>query len=194
MSRSKEFDPTEALHQTMYLFWQKGYINCSIDDVVQTTGVSRYGLYSTFGDKDALFIKALKHYSATIINTLLAPLEAETASLADIRHYFVMVLRLSQPPSTVCGCFIANTAAELGKTHPIVAGEITQHYQRLYQAFLHALFQAQQKNEIPASLNVPDHASFLIGIANGLLVGLYAGFPQAQLEVIVAVALAKLTG
>ena len=31
MARNREFDPTEALEKAMMVFWQKGYVDTSID-------------------------------------------------------------------------------------------------------------------------------------------------------------------
>ena len=50
MGRHREFEPTEALQSALMVFWRQGYAATSIDDIVGATGVSRYGLYSAFGD------------------------------------------------------------------------------------------------------------------------------------------------
>jgi hypothetical protein len=52
---NREFEPQDALQKAMVLFWRKGYLHTSLDDLVSETEVSRYGLYSTFGEKHALF-------------------------------------------------------------------------------------------------------------------------------------------
>ena len=63
MVRTREFDPTAALDGAMQVFAARGYSNTSIDDVVKATGVSRYGLYGTFGNKRELFEQALEKYT-----------------------------------------------------------------------------------------------------------------------------------
>ena len=54
MVRPREFDPDEALDKAMHLFWERGFQHTSMEDLVRRTGVSRYGLYGTFGNKDAV--------------------------------------------------------------------------------------------------------------------------------------------
>ena len=49
MVRTRTFDPSTALSQAVALFSSKGYSETSMEDIVQATGVSRYGLYGTFG-------------------------------------------------------------------------------------------------------------------------------------------------
>ena len=50
MVRPREFDPDEALDKAMHLFWERGFQHTSMEDLVRRTGVSRYGLYGTFGN------------------------------------------------------------------------------------------------------------------------------------------------
>jgi TetR/AcrR family transcriptional repressor of nem operon len=61
--RSKEFDQAAVIEQAMALFCEKGYAATSIRDLVTRLGVSSSSLYATFGDKDAIFLLALKRHS-----------------------------------------------------------------------------------------------------------------------------------
>jgi AcrR family transcriptional regulator len=63
MVRTRTFDPSTALTQAVGLFSSKGYADTSMDDIVRATGVSRYGLYGTFGNKRELFEQALDRYA-----------------------------------------------------------------------------------------------------------------------------------
>ena len=66
MARPREFDPDEALQTAIDLFWEKGYSDTSVDEVVRRTGVAKYGIYGTFGDKRSLFSKALEQVSGMV--------------------------------------------------------------------------------------------------------------------------------
>ena len=59
MVRTRSFDPSNALAKAVDLFSSKGYAETSMEDIVRATGVSRYGLYGTFGNKRELFEQAL---------------------------------------------------------------------------------------------------------------------------------------
>ena len=58
MPRSKEFDPDVVLDRATDLFWKKGYEATSIKDLVAHMRINRFSLYSTFGDKQHLFLAA----------------------------------------------------------------------------------------------------------------------------------------
>ena len=63
MVRTRSFDPSSALAKAVDLFSSKGYSETSMEDIVRATGVSRYGLYGTFGNKRELFEQALDKYA-----------------------------------------------------------------------------------------------------------------------------------
>lgn len=55
MPRLREFDPQTVLAEATQIFWRNGYADTSMEDIVLETGVSRYGLYGTFGNKKELW-------------------------------------------------------------------------------------------------------------------------------------------
>ena len=82
--RPRSFDETGALEKATQVFWSKGYDGVTIDDLVEGMGVGRPSLYAVFGDKRAIFLRALKAYAerkgAAAAKALLAP---QTSSRLD---------------------------------------------------------------------------------------------------------------
>ena len=62
MARSKEFDEERALASAMDVFWRPGYENTSLEALMREMGIARQSLYDTFGDKRALYLKAMAFY------------------------------------------------------------------------------------------------------------------------------------
>ncbi|MGZ3305629.1 MAG: TetR/AcrR family transcriptional regulator [Asticcacaulis sp.] len=61
--RPRRFDEKQALQQAVQIFWSKGYDGVTVDDLVEGMGVGRPSLYAVFGDKRAIFLRALKTYA-----------------------------------------------------------------------------------------------------------------------------------
>src|SRR6201987_4904561 len=61
--RPRSFDENDALTKATQVFWSKGYDGVTIDDLVEGMGVGRPSLYAVFGDKRAIFLRALKAYA-----------------------------------------------------------------------------------------------------------------------------------
>ena len=62
MARTKEFNPEKSLDAAVEVFWESGYERASLDALMDKMGVARQSLYDTFGDKRALYLKALERY------------------------------------------------------------------------------------------------------------------------------------
>ena len=62
MPRTREFDPQTVLADATQIFCRNGYADTSMEVIVSQTGVSRYGLYGTFGNEKELLIAAIRHY------------------------------------------------------------------------------------------------------------------------------------
>jgi AcrR family transcriptional regulator len=59
----KQFDVDHVLDQAMLVFWERGYVGTSLDDLSSATGLGRGSLYATFASKDGIFRQALERYS-----------------------------------------------------------------------------------------------------------------------------------
>lgn len=70
MGRTPEYDRDDALTKAAALFGSLGYAGCSIEELVQGTGVHRGSLYKAFGSKRGLFIAALRHHMAGPLRTV----------------------------------------------------------------------------------------------------------------------------
>ena len=62
MGRHREFQLEEALDAALRMFWRKGYEGTSYADLTEATGLERPSLYAAFGNKEALFRRALARY------------------------------------------------------------------------------------------------------------------------------------
>src|SRR2546425_3446875 len=63
VGRPRAFDVDEALDQALGVFWRKGYEGTSLPDLTRSMGINRPSLYAAFGNKEALFRKALDRYA-----------------------------------------------------------------------------------------------------------------------------------
>lgn len=70
MARPRSFDENEVLDRVTRTFWERGYANTSIADLEAASGLGRQSLYSAFGDKHALFLRALDRYGSRVAGTV----------------------------------------------------------------------------------------------------------------------------
>ena len=79
IGRPRAFDPEQALDRALQLFWRKGYEGTSIADLTAAMGINPPSLYAAFGNKEALFRRALDRYEAQHEASWREALDAPTA-------------------------------------------------------------------------------------------------------------------
>lgn len=77
--RPREFDPDQALASALRVFWERGYEGASMAELTEAMGITKPSLYACFGNKEALFKKALDLYEREKLSYVTAALEAPTA-------------------------------------------------------------------------------------------------------------------
>ncbi|WP_299933239.1 TetR/AcrR family transcriptional regulator [uncultured Pelagimonas sp.] len=86
--RPRKNDPDKVLSEALKLFWKRGYAGTSMNDISEVTGMAKPGLYATFGDKDALFIKSLERYVEQYGDPVRIPFEQGTGPFReDLKSY-----------------------------------------------------------------------------------------------------------
>jgi TetR/AcrR family transcriptional repressor of nem operon len=110
MVRTRQFDPSTALSRAVDTFAAKGYSETSMEDLVQATGVSRYGIYGTFGNKRELFEQALERYADSMGRQSYLRLLEPDAGLVDIRKLFEERIEDICCADGAKGCLFVHTA------------------------------------------------------------------------------------
>src|SRR5881397_2814538 len=79
MGRPRAFDVDKALERALRMFWRKGFEGTSLSDLTKAMGINRPSLYAAFGNKEALFRKALDRYDAKLTVYMREALDEPTA-------------------------------------------------------------------------------------------------------------------
>ena len=192
MARNREFDPKEALEKAMMVFWQKGYVDTSIDDLVDATGVSRYGLYAEFGSKRGLFLASLDYYQENAVQAFFGIVEQAGAALPEIRLYFDKILDFYSQPTGKLGCLMCNSATEVAPHDQGVKEKVNGAMERMTTGFGVALTNAKKRGEVKSKLNIKQAADFLTGVLLGASVMVRSGANKMMIRNTVEMSLASL--
>lgn len=193
MARPREFDPETALEKAVQIFWDRGYADTSMDDLVKATGVSRYGFYGTFGSKFELFEKVMARYAHGMASRFQAELRRPDAGLAEIRDYFDRLLSMSEAEMRGRGCLLATTAVEVAPHDRKVARLVRKYFDEMTGVFEKALRNAVKAGEVTIPpKEIPRKALLLAGALQGLAVMGRAGFDLKTARTYVAALLGSL--
>ncbi len=185
MVRTRSFDPDDTLQRVVTLFTSKGYAETSMEDIVKATGVSRYGLYSTFGNKRELFEQALERFADSMGRQSFLRLLEPDASVADIRAIFAERLDALFRGGKLRGCLLCNTAMEVAP-HDNDMEEVLQRFmKRISKAFAIGLETAKSRGDAAADVDAKAASDHLTSILFGLVVLARSGFSESRLRNVV---------
>jgi len=115
VGRPRAFDVDQALDQALKVFWRKGYEGASLPDLTRAMGINRPSLYAAFGNKEALFRKALDRYDDGPAAYVREALEEPTAR-AVVEALLRGAVDLLSCPRNPHGCLMVQGALSCGST------------------------------------------------------------------------------
>ncbi len=153
MPWEKAFDEEAAVDCAMQVFWEKGYGNASMADLLAATGVTRGSLYNAFGGKHQLFIRSLTKYDQENRRQVLGELEALDDPRAAISGLFDSVIAETTEDKQRKGCFLINTALEILQHEKDVSELVTKGLRETEGFFRRCIEVGQARDEIPSHIN-----------------------------------------
>ncbi|OCC24168.1 hypothetical protein MB02_07835 [Croceicoccus estronivorus] len=182
----------------MVEFWSRGFGASDVATLTQATGLNRHSLYKSFAGKRGLFLDTLQHYIDVVAVAYVRVLE-EGSGLDDIVAYFEHASRQREclaetddPPGfDQRGCFLVNTAIELGRTDAAVARLLDEYYARIERAFAGLIVRGQQSGSIRSDLDPETTARWLRVTSQGLSVSSRLGAMPVDIAMIVRTALSQ---
>ncbi|WP_216850960.1 TetR/AcrR family transcriptional regulator [Acidisphaera sp. L21] len=187
--RPREFDITDAIQDAMNVFWTRGYHATSLPELLTGTGLSRGSLYKAFGDKRALFLRALDHYIDAALQRLSDSLATQGSAKAAIRAAVERHVPLSSGEAGRRGCLVVATATEMLPHDPEIATRIERMLRRIQDLFAGAILRGQTDGEIPSDRDEHDLARFLVCQIEGMRILGKAGATRRDMASIVDTAM-----
>lgn len=126
--RPRGFDTDKALEAATCVFWTEGYASASVDHLCRAMQMPRASLYQTFGDKEQLFLAAIKHYAETRITPLAVALGPYATLQEDLERFFTSVVALSTQDATMPGCLISCVLADTAGASPLFRAELDRRF------------------------------------------------------------------
>lgn len=170
MARPKEFSEVAVLDAAIQCFWAKGFEATSVRDLADEMGITGASLYNAFGDKRALYRRALDQYIAGSFGERSSRIEATLPPRAAIGAFFEEIIERSLNDKERKGCMLVNSALELAphdrEFQKIIAGVLVK-----VEMFFRRLVQAGQRDgTIARSQPADDLARLLLGAFLGIRV------------------------
>jgi AcrR family transcriptional regulator len=178
-----------VLDATVRVFWRKGYEGTSYADLVAATGVERPALYSAFGNKEALFLKALARYDERYLDYMpeaLALPSAREVATRIIRQAVDLNTRFPEHP----GCFGINGGLAVSDDAEPVRRALNEYRLSGQDRLRERFAQAKAEGDLPDTADPLALAAYVTTVTQGIAVQAKAGLDRATLELVAGEALA----
>jgi AcrR family transcriptional regulator len=186
--RPREFDTDLALDRALEVFWRKGYEGASISELTEAMGINRPSLYAAFGNKEALFRKALDRYAKGPAAYTREALEEPTARAVAERILHGAADALTDPHMPH-GCLGVQGALSCGDAAASIREELCSRRSAWEEALQTRLEHAKREGDLPEGADCPDLAQYLATVAQGMAVQAAGGATRKQLHKMAQMAL-----
>jgi AcrR family transcriptional regulator len=188
LGRPRAFDVDRALDCALRVFWRKGYEGTSLPDLTKAMGINRPSLYAAFGNKEALFRKALDRYAEGSAAFRREALDKPTAREVVERLLTGTVDQLTDPRNP-CGCLAVQGALACGETADPVRLELNARRAAAETEIRERLERAKSTGDLPADSDSADLARYIAVVIYGMAVQAAGGAGRQDLQRVVEIAL-----
>lgn len=166
--RPREFDVDDALSKIMQLFWENGFEATGLRDIIAATGLAKASLYSAFGNKQSMYLKALAHYEAQMVDAAVLTLRSpDLTPLERIDAFLSAPISAVRDHADQRGCFLCNASADRASLDEETAALVRQGYDKMRRAIIYSLTEALPDTH--ASI-LKAHAQLVLTVYSGLRV------------------------
>ena len=169
-----QFEADAAVDKAMHLFWRQGYAATTPQELATELGIGKGSLYNTFESKHALFVQALRRYSALRLDYLDGMLDSPGPIAPRLEQ---AVRALAGVGAHTRGCVMVNAAAELGAVDAEVNGIAAELFAGIEAAFARAISRGAGTGEFTDTARAATAPGQLLATTIGLSVLAKSGAP-----------------
>ena len=166
MGRPRKFDCDAVLEGAVDLFRERGFDGVSLPDITETLGICRQSLYTNFGDKRGLYLKALERWGEREADAKIALLTADGSPLENLRT----LIRSFAAYATTCpseGCFTVSAMVE-NRGDAEALAIVEQQVTRLEASYRDTLERALAAGELRSDTRTDRLARTLVTTCHGI--------------------------
>ena len=185
--RPRAFDGEKALDQAMRVFWKRGYEGASLPELTTAMGINRPSMYSAFGNKEALFRKALDRY-VECTGVPVRDALAQPTARAVVERLLKMVVGTPGAKKNH-GCLLVQGALACGDSADGIRQELARRRTAVELLLRERFKRAAVDGDLPADANPAALAKYIATFQHGLAVQMAGGADRKELLAAVEIAL-----
>ena len=161
MARTTEFNREEVLENAMHTFWQKGYSQTSIPNLVATTKLNPGSIYAAFDSKEGLFLESLEFYGNRSLATLKQFINNAESPAKGIEAFFQALIKKTTDKDDM-GCLVVNTILEMSSHNAKIQAQANKQLNLIETELCNALEKAKSLDELIPNVDPKTLAKYLM--------------------------------
>ncbi len=188
IGRPRAFDTEKALDQALGVFREKGYEGASLSDLTAAMGINPPSLYAAFGNKEALFGKALDRYAERHAGFYKDALARPTAREA-VEALLAGAIDMATDAGSPRGCLLVSGALACGDDADPIRAELTRRRAEGELMLRRRFEQAKREGDLPPDTSPADLARYVTTVLQGMAVQAAGGAGRKDLRRVAETAL-----
>jgi AcrR family transcriptional regulator len=159
-----------VVQEGLQLFCSKGYGSVGLDEICQTTGMTKGAFYNAFGSKENFLLETLDRFDRDNTARIVRELQprADVSAVEQLKAFYGAMLK-HQPKVNYMGCMMNNMMSELGAHNEQVALVTKKGFEHIIKAVAPAVQRAQEEGDIDPAADPLEIAALLHSTFYGVL-------------------------
>jgi TetR/AcrR family transcriptional repressor of nem operon len=157
------------LQAAMCCFWLRGYEQTSVRELAESMGITSASLYNAFGDKRALYRRALEHYLEQSVRDRVARL-SPLPPLSALRAFFDEIVERSVSDRQRRGCMLVNSSLEVAPNDSEFRKLVVDEMVFIESFFCRCIAAGQQEGSVTSERPAKELAKVMLSVLLGVRV------------------------
>lgn len=149
------------------LFNQKGYAGCSMNDIMEATGLQKGGIYRNFKNKDEIALEALDYATETVFKHFSEVTLHTNTAIEKISSLFDVYKDVVNNPPVKGGCPLLNTAIDSDDTNPLLRNKALTVLRKFLNMVEEIIEEGILNKELNPNIDTKTVASFIVASFEG---------------------------
>ncbi|AIR60439.1 TetR/AcrR family transcriptional regulator [Cedecea neteri] len=169
MTRKINFDYEQALDRATALFWQRGYAETGLRDLLKAMEIGEGSFYNTLKSKKNLYLLCVDRYEEQIVQRRMDALRSASTAAEGVRAFFTEVLNTLDDPQTSSPlCMVAAMVSDEVLSQPELAERAKNGLAKVQDAICLRLSEDKMHGTLPESFDPQETAAIITTWLQGL--------------------------
>jgi AcrR family transcriptional regulator len=165
--RKGEMTRQRIIVRSAPIFNERGYAGCSMQDVMEATGLEKGGLYRHFSNKEELAVEAFRYSLGRAVKLRTEHLDRSRGTVALLRSFVKRFVETTSPVRG--GCPLLNTAVDADDGNPVLRELAREGFREWRERLARIVTEGIRSGEIRGGTNPRRVANTMIATLEGAL-------------------------